>query len=92
MCDSAPMLGAPVGDTRTMAQFPIPNSRSHSEPVLQNFVSPRKSWIVIGVVCALSATGLWIGRGPAPIPAVDANNPADPHAILDLDSHAPHRK
>jgi hypothetical protein len=92
MCASVPIFGAPVETLPPMAQFPIPNSRSHSEPALQNFLSPRKSWIVIGVVCALSASGLWIGRGPAPIPAVDANDPADPHATVDLDSHAPHRK
>jgi hypothetical protein len=92
MCDSAPMLGAPAQILAPMAQFPIPNSRTHSEPALHNFLSPRKSWIVIGVVCALSATGLWIGRGPAPIPAVDANTPADPYATPDLDSHAPYRK
>ena len=75
-----------------MAQSAIPNSRSHSEPALQNFLSPRKSWIVIGVVCALSATGLLVGSMPAPIPTVGADYPVEPQANRDLDSHAPRRK
>jgi hypothetical protein len=83
---------APVGDTPTMHQFPIPKRRSRGEPALQNFLSPRKSWIIVGVVCALSATGLLVGRMPAPIPTVGADHPVEPQANRDLDSHAPHRK
>ena len=75
-----------------MHQFPIPKSRSHGEPALQNFLSPRKSWIVIGVVCALSATALFMGRMPAPIPTVGADHPVEAQANPDLDSHAPRRK
>ena len=59
---------------------------------MQNFLSPRKSWIAVGVVCALSAAALLVGRMPAPIPAVGADHPVEPHANPDLDSHAPHRK
>lgn len=75
-----------------MQQFPIPKSRSHGESALQNFLSPRKSWIVVGVVCALSATGLFVGRMPAPIPTDGADHPVEPQANRDLDSHAPRRK
>lgn len=75
-----------------MHKFPIPKSRSHGEPALPNFLSPRKSWIVIGVVCALSATALLIGRMPVSIPTVGADHPVAAHANPDLDSHAPRLK
>jgi hypothetical protein len=73
-----------------MHQFPIPKSRT--QPAPQNFLSPRKSWIVIGVVCALSATALLVERMAAPIPIVGADHPVEPHADPGLDSHAPRRK
>jgi hypothetical protein len=50
-----------------MPQFSIPDGHSR-EP----FVSPRKSLLVIGIVCALSAAALLTGRMPAPTPALDA--------------------
>jgi hypothetical protein len=70
-----------------MPQFSNPNSNSH-----ETFLSPRKSLIAVGVVCALSAVALLAGRTPSPTPAVGADNPAQLHANPDLDSHAPHRK
>ena len=74
-----------------MPQFPIPKSRSHGGPALQSFLSPRKSWIVIGVVCALSAIALLVGRAPGPIPTAGADQPTGAHARPDLDSRAPRR-
>jgi hypothetical protein len=50
-----------------MPQFSIPDSHSHA-----TFLSPRKSLIAVGFVCALSAVALLAGRTPAP--AVDADN------------------
>jgi hypothetical protein len=47
-----------------MHKYPTPKSLSDGAPSAQNFLSPRKSWIVIGVVCALSATALLIGWTP----------------------------
>jgi len=65
-----------------MPQFTIPDSHS-----LDTFLSPRKSFIVVGLVCALSAVALFAGRNPSPASAVGADSaelPAHPH----LDGHA----
>lgn len=70
-----------------MPQFSIPNSRSH-----EAFLSPRKSLIAIGVVCALSTAALLAGRTPSPTPAVGADTPTQLYANADLDSPAPHRR
>jgi hypothetical protein len=70
-----------------MPPFSTPYSRSH-----ETFVSPRKSLIAIGAVCALSAVALFAGRTPSPTPGVGADNPTRLHANPDLDSHAPHRR
>ena len=70
-----------------MPQFTIPNRHAHD-----TFLSPRKSFIVVGLVCALSAAALFAGRTPSPAPAVGADNSTQLHANPDLDSHAPHRK
>jgi hypothetical protein len=70
-----------------MPQFSIPNSHS-----LETFLSPRKSFIAVGLVCALSVVALFVGRTPASIPAVGAHNPTQVYANPDLDSHAPHRR
>ena len=59
---------------------------------MQNFLSPRKSWVAVGVVCALSAAALFVGRTPLATPAVGAENPIQLHAGPGLDSQAPHRK
>jgi hypothetical protein len=58
---------------------------------MENYLSPRKSFIAIGLVCALSAVALLAGRTPAPTPAVGADNSTQ-LASPDLDSHSPHRK
>ena len=70
-----------------MPPFSTPNSHSH-----ETFLSPRKSLIAVGVMCALSAVALWVGRTPSATPAVGADNPTQLPANPDLDSHAPHRK
>jgi hypothetical protein len=59
---------------------------------METYLSPRKSLIAIGVVCALSAIALLVGRTPSPAPARGADNPAQLHANPDLDSQTPHRK
>jgi hypothetical protein len=59
---------------------------------MENFLSPRKSWVAVGVVCALSAAALSVGRTPSATPTVGAETPTDLHASAGLDSHAPHRK
>jgi hypothetical protein len=45
-----------------------------------NYLSPRKSWVSVAVVCALSAAALMAGRTPPPTRAVGG------------DIHTPHRK
>jgi hypothetical protein len=70
-----------------MPPFSISHSHSH-----ETFLSPRKSFIAVGLVCALSAVALLAGRTPSPTPAVGADSPTQLHANPDLDSHAPHRK
>lgn len=77
-------LSSAAKDTPAMPQFSIPNS-----PSRETFLSPRKSLLAVGVVCALSAVALWTGRMPAPTPALDAENPTELHANPDLDSPAP---
>jgi len=63
-------------DTPAMRQFSIPNVRLH-----ERFLSPRKSLLAVGVMCALSAVALLLaGRPPAPIPAADADIPPQLHA------------
>ena len=47
-----------------MHKYPTPKTHSHGAPSLPIFLSPRKSWVVIGVVCALSATALLVGWMP----------------------------
>jgi hypothetical protein len=66
-----------------MPQFTIPDSHSHD-----TFLSPRKSFIVVGLVSALSAVALFAGRTRFPTLAVGSDSaqlPANP----DLDSRAP---
>jgi hypothetical protein len=75
-----------------MPQFLVPNSRSPRSAGMQTFLSPRKSLIAVGFVCALSAAALWVGRTPSATPAAGADNPTQLHANPDLDSPAPHRK
>jgi hypothetical protein len=70
-----------------MPQFSIRNRHSH-----ETFLSPRKSVLAVGVMCALSAIALFAGRTPSPPPAVPADNPIQLPASHDLDSRAPHRK
>jgi hypothetical protein len=59
---------------------------------MENYLSPRKSLVGVGVACALLAAALWVGRTPAPSPAVGADNPTQLHADPGLDSYAPHRR
>jgi hypothetical protein len=59
---------------------------------METYLSPRKSLIAIGVVCALSAVALLVGGTPSPTPAKSVDNPTQPQDNPDLDSHAPHRK
>jgi len=59
---------------------------------METYLSPRKSAIAVGVVCALSAVALLAGRTPSRTPGMGADNPTQLHANPDLDSHAPHRK
>lgn len=59
---------------------------------MQNFLSPRKSWVAVGVVCALSAAALLAGRTPSPTPVVGGDNPTPLQANPGLDSQALHRK
>ena len=59
---------------------------------MENFLSPRKSWVAISVVCALSAAALWVGRTPSATPTAAAENPTQLHASPGLDSYAPHGK
>ena len=70
-----------------MPQFSIPNRRSR-----EIFLSPRKSLLAVGVMCALSAVALWTGRMPAPTPALESGNPSELHADTEPNSPAPHRK
>lgn len=69
-----------------MPQFSIPNSHSR-----ETFLSPRKSLLAVGVVCALSAAALLTGRTPAPTPAPDAGNPTELTANPDPNSRTPHQ-
>jgi hypothetical protein len=59
---------------------------------METYLSPRKNLLAIGLVCALSAVALLVGRTPAPTPAVGADNSTHLHADPDLDSHSPLRK
>jgi hypothetical protein len=67
-------LWTAADDTPVMPQFSIPNSHSR-----ETFLSPRKSLLAVGVVCALSAVALLSGRPPAPTPALDAEKPTELH-------------
>jgi hypothetical protein len=42
---------------------------------MQTFLSPRKSLIAVGVVCALSAAALFVGRMSSATSAVGADKP-----------------
>jgi hypothetical protein len=53
-----------------MPHSSIPNRRRHNTPGMQTFLSPRKSLIAVGVVCALSAAALFVGRMSSATPAV----------------------
>jgi hypothetical protein len=57
-----------------MPQFSIQDSHSR-----ETFLSPRKSLLVVGVVCALSAVALLTGRMRSPASALDADNPIQQH-------------
>jgi hypothetical protein len=70
-----------------MPQSSIPNSHPQD-----TFLSPRKSFIAVGVVCALSAAALLAGRTPSATPVGGADNPTQPHPQLDLDSHGRQRR
>jgi hypothetical protein len=74
-------------DTAVMPQFSLPNSHSH-----ETFLSPRKSLLAVGVMCALSAVALLTGRTPAATPAPDVDKPTQQHADPDLYRPAPHRR
>jgi hypothetical protein len=70
-----------------MPQFSIPDSHSR-----ENFAPPRKGFIAVGIVCALSAAALFAGRTPSATPAGGADNPTQPNPNRDLDSHGPQRR
>jgi hypothetical protein len=59
---------------------------------MQNFLSPRKSWIAVAVVCALSAAALLAGPAPAPTADVADDDPMQLQANPILVSPAPNRK
>jgi hypothetical protein len=65
-----------------MPEFSTPSRRRHDTPGMRTFLSPRKSLIAVGVVCALSAAALFVGRMRAATSAVGADNPSPA-------SHAP---
>jgi hypothetical protein len=79
-------------ETLVFDSAPIFGLQRGTLPAMETYLSPRKSLIAVGVVCALSAVALLAGRTPSPTPAIGADNPTQLHAIPDLDSHAPHRK
>jgi hypothetical protein len=70
-----------------MPQFSIPDSHSH-----ETFASPRKSFIAVAVVCALSAAALFAGRTGSQTPAEGTDNPTQLHPNPDLNSHGPQRR
>jgi hypothetical protein len=57
-----------------MPQFSIPDGRADGSPRMLTFLSPRKSFVAVVIVCALSAAALWTGRTPSQAPAVGAND------------------
>jgi|SoiMetStandDraft_2_1073263.scaffolds.fasta_scaffold1566186_1 hypothetical protein len=59
---------------------------------METYLSPRKSAIAVGVVCALSAVALLAGRTPSPTGAAGADNPTQVRADPGLDGQAPHHK
>ncbi len=59
---------------------------------MDTYLSPRKSFIAVGLACALAAVALLAGLAPSRTPAVGADNPTQLHANPDLASQAPHRK
>jgi hypothetical protein len=66
-----------------MPQFSIPQHRADGSPDMQSFLSPRKSFVAVGIVCVLSAAALWVGRTPSPAPAVGADNATQPRTSMD---------
>jgi hypothetical protein len=40
---------------------------------MDRYLSPRKSWVIVAVVCVLAAAALWAGREPSPREAVGAD-------------------
>ncbi len=62
-----------------MPESSIPNGRSDDRLGKQTFLSPRKSLVAVGIVCALSAAALWVGHAP--------DNPTQPPANPSMDSH-----
>jgi hypothetical protein len=42
---------------------------------MENYLSPRKSWMAVAIVCALSAAALLAGRTLSPVPAAGADDP-----------------
>jgi hypothetical protein len=62
-----------------MPQFSIPDG----SPGTRTFLSPRKSFVAVGIVCALSAAALWTGRAPAPTLSVDVDNATQSQVSMD---------
>lgn len=61
-----------------MPELSTPNGRPDVRPHKQTFLSPRKSLFAVGVVCALSAAALWVGRAPD-VPRVERSvTPSSP--------------
>jgi hypothetical protein len=42
---------------------------------MDNYLSPRKRWVIVAVVCALAAAALLAGRKPSAPEAVGADIP-----------------
>jgi hypothetical protein len=42
---------------------------------MDHYLSPRKSWVIVAVVCALAAAALLAGRKLSPLEAVGADIP-----------------
>jgi hypothetical protein len=49
---------------------------------MDNYLSPRKRWVIVAVVCALSAAALMAGRKPSPRPLVPTPDSTKMKALI----------
>src|SRR4030095_9791083 len=81
--DSARFLRGVRARYRRSPKFgsaPTSGLQRRTLPAMETFLAPRKSFVAIGVACALAAARLWRGRTPSAAPAGGADRPTPPRA------------